>query len=160
MPLRNGRLTVAEKAIAHAIAETGSRPYAGFVAGMTGDGVRHVLQRDGVKAEIVREQTRRLHDTLLPLAVGRLESILRDNTVRPADHNQAVKIVLTYTLGRDQDGSDKQPHEMSAHELDRALADAKLRAAALASVQADRARPVIEGEQLEALEALEVDLFA
>ena len=115
-------------------------------SGMTKAGVNMALQRPAVQAEVVREQTRILFETALPLAVGRLVRILGDDRIRPSDHNQAIKIALAHTLGGSGTANDKQPHEMTPDELAKALAEAKLKAAALESVQADRARPIVELE--------------
>lgn len=115
-------------------------------SGLTKAGVNFALQRPSVQAEIVREQTRILYETALPLAVGRLVSILQDDKIRPSDHNQAIKIALAHTLGGSAAADAKDPHEMTPDELAKALNEAKLRAAALESVKADRARPVVEIE--------------
>ena len=115
-------------------------------SGLTKNGVGMALQRPSVQAEIVREQTRILYETALPLAVGRLVRILQDDRIRPSDHNQAIKIALAHTLGGSASAEAKDPHEMTPDELAKALNEAKLRAAALESVKADRARPVVELE--------------
>jgi len=115
-------------------------------SGLTKAGVNFALQRPSVQAEIVREQTRILYETALPLAVGRLVRILEDDKIRPSDHNQAIKIALAHTLGGSASAEAKDPHEMTPDELGKALNEAKLRAAALESVKADRARPVVELE--------------
>lgn len=118
-------------------------------SGLTKAGVNMALQRPSVQAEIMREQTRILFETALPLAVGRLVRILEDDRIRPSDHNQAIKIALAHTLGGAGAADAKDPHEMTPDELAKALAEAKLKAAALESVKADRARPVLEAEPLE-----------
>lgn len=146
MPRKNGRLTAAEMAVARAMAETGNKRYAMHASGLTKNGVGMALQRPSVQAEIVREQNRILYETALPLAVGRLVRILGDDRIRPSDHNQAIKIALAHTLGGSGAANDKQPHEMSPDELATQLATARARAAALESVQADRARPIVELE--------------
>lgn len=143
---RGGKLTMAEQTIAKAYAETGSRAYAQHAAGVQQPAVSKALQRPSVQAEIVREQTRILYETALPLAVGRLVRILQDDKIRPSDHNQAIKIALAHTLGGSASAEAKDPHEMAPDELAKALSEAKLRAAALESVKADRSRPVVELE--------------
>ena len=101
------------------------------------------LQAPHVQAEIARIQTERLFNEVLPLAV-QVHIDLLTNPATPAGARvQAVKLAYDRTLGGDAATSDKQPHEMTADELARAIDDAKLRAAALESVKADRARPVI-----------------
>lgn len=158
MPRKNGKLTAHETVVAQAMAETGNKRFAMHAAGMTKAGVNMALQRPAVQAEIVKEQTRILYQEILPLAVGRLKRILEDDKIRPADHNQAIKIALSHTLGGAGGSDARDPHEMSADELAKALNEAKLRAAALESVKADRAKPVIDGETIEAKP--ETDLFA
>ena len=152
-------LTRREKVFAAAYAASGSTVEASRRAGYspTSGAATKALARPDVNAEVARVYTERLFNVLLPLAVETHEEILRDPKTPAGARVQAVKLVYDRTLSTDHASADKQPHEMSAHELERALADAKLRAAALASVQADRARPVIEGEPLE---QPAMDLFA
>lgn len=104
------------------------------------------LQTPHVQAEIARIQTERLFNEVLPLAV-QVHIDLLTNPATPAGARvQAVKLAYDRTLGGDATSATKEPHEMTADELARAIDDAKLRAAALESVKADRARPIIEGD--------------
>lgn len=135
-----------EQKVVGAIAATGDKGFARHVSGFTRDGVDKALARPAVQAEIVREQTRILYQDILPLAVSRLQRILGDDKIRPSDHNQAIKIALAHTLGGAGAADAKDPHEMTPDELAKALAEAKIKAAALESVKADRARPVVEIE--------------
>ena len=145
MPLKSGKITPGERAFAAAYAETGSQGYAGKKAGyVSAAGASLALQRPAVQAEIARIQTERLFNEVLPLAV-RVHIDLLQNPATPAGARvQAVKLAYDRTLGTDASASDKQPHEMTADEIAKALAEARLRAATLESVKADRAKPVID----------------
>jgi hypothetical protein len=108
-------------------------------------GVR-ASQAPHVQAEIARIQTERLFNEVLPLAIQVHSDVLTNPATPAGARVQAVKLAYDRTLGGDAASSEKQPHEMSAEELAKAIAEAKLRAAALENVKADRAKPVIEGD--------------
>lgn len=145
MPLKSGRMTQKERVFASAYANSGSiqtaTKAAGYVNPVSGYAT---LERPGVQAEIARIQTARLFNEILPLAIEAHIEVLTSPHTPPGARVQAVKLAYDRTLGADGASSDKQPHEMSSDELARAIADARLRAATLESVKADRAKPVIE----------------
>ena len=138
-------MTGSERVFASTYAATGDTKHAAREAGFTGQASGwKALQRPAVQAEIARIQTERLFNEVLPLAV-KVHIDLLQNPATPAGARvQAVKLAYDRTLGTDASASDKQPHEMTADEIAKALAEAKLRAATLESVKADRAKPVID----------------
>ncbi len=140
-------LTRKEKQFSRAYAAAGSLSEAARKAGYvdhTG-GVK-ALRKPEVQAEIAREQTARLFNEVLPLAIQVHLDLLASPTTPAGAKVQAVKLAYDRTLGTEAADKTKDPHEMSPDELARALAEAKLKAAALESVKADRARPVIEAD--------------
>ena len=104
------------------------------------------IQTPHVQAEIARIQTERLFNEVLPLAIQVHIDVLTNPATPAGARVAAVKLAYDRTLGGDATGASKEPHEMTAEELARAIDDARLRAAALESVKADRAKPVIEGD--------------
>lgn len=106
----------------------------------------HALKRQDVNAEIARIQAERLFNEVLPLAVQVHIDLLTSPSTPAGAKVQAVKLAYDRTLGSDQAGAGKEPHEMTPQELQKALDDARLQAAALESVKADRARPIVDHE--------------
>lgn len=156
MPLKDGKLARTEKKIAEAYAKTGDRAYAGFAAGVSpiSGTIGKALQRPAVQAEIARQQQEILFRDALPAAVNCLISIVNDVKAAAGARVQASKVILDRTLGQDDAFGGKEPHEMTAEELAKALAEAKLRAAALESAKADRARPILDAEALDEADIL------
>ena len=132
-------------------AKTGDKAYTAYVAGVspTSNAVGKALQRPGVQAEIARQQQEILFQKALPAAVNCLISIVNDAKAAAGARVQASKVILDRTLGQDEAFGGKEPHEMTAEELAKALAEAKLRAAALESAKADRARPIIDADAID-----------
>jgi hypothetical protein len=137
-----------ERKFASAYAETESTVYAATKAGYAHPRMQgsEALARTGMQEEIRRIQVERLFQEVLPLAVKVHLAILADDKTPAGARVQAVKLAYDRTLGDASAGESKQPHEMSPDELAKALADAKLRAAALEHVAADRAKPVLDHE--------------
>ena len=104
------------------------------------------VQTPHVQAEIARIQTERLFNEVLPLAIQVHIDVLTNPATPAGARVQAVKLAYDRTRAGDATNATKEPHEMTADELARAIDDARLRAAALESVKADRAKPVIEGD--------------
>ena len=138
-----------ESKFAAAYAATGDASYSGAKAGYALPHARasEALQRPAVQEEIRRIQVQRLFEEALPLAVTTLCKIMGDERQPAGARVQASKIALDRTLGDPNTAESKQAHEMSPDELAKAIADAKLRAAALEHVAADRAKPVIEHDK-------------
>jgi len=147
MPQKQARLTPKQSMFARRLAQGQSLSDASKLAGYSNHvGGVHASQAPHVQAEIARIQTERLFNEVLPLAIQVHIDVLTNPATPAGARVAAVKLAYDRTLGGDATGNDKQPHEMSAEELARAIDDARLRAAALESVKADRAKPVIEGD--------------
>jgi len=142
MPLKNGALTGREKRFVELMARTGEVAYSAEKAGFrsiksTGSIVN---ARPAVRDAIRQEQVARLNNELLPLALDTAERVLRDPKATERGKLTAVALVLKHTLGAAVDATEaKEPHEMSAAELQQ-------RIEALRREAADRAKPVIEAE--------------
>jgi phage terminase small subunit len=156
MPKRNGVLTPQERIMSQTYAKTGDKGYTAYVAGVspTSNAVGKALQRPAIQAEIARQQQEILFNTALPAAVNCLISIVNDARAAAGARVQASKVILDRTLGMDDAGAGKEPHEMTAEELAKAIAEAKLRAAMLESTKADRARPIVEAEAIDEADIL------
>ena len=143
------RLTRREANFANHMAASGDPQVSAAQAGYAHP--RHsgyeIAKRPDVQAEIRRVQMERLFSEVLPLAVNVHLAILNDDKTPAGARVQAVKLAYDRTLGDANAAENKQAHEMSPDELAKAIADAKLRAAALEHVAADRAKPVIEGDK-------------
>jgi hypothetical protein len=128
-------------------AATGDAAFAGAKAGYgSNQAAWAAMQRPAVQEEIRRAQVERLFQEALPLAVKTLCDIMGDERQPAGARVQASKIALDRTLGDPDQAQAKQAHEMSPEELAKAIGEAKLRAAALEHVAADRAKPVIDHE--------------
>ena len=145
MPLKTGRLTHPEKTFAAGYAATNDASYAGDKAGYgSKQAVWSAMQRPAVQHEIKRLQTEKLFAEGLPLAVNVHLAILADDRTPAGARVQAVKLMYDRTLGDADATQGKQAHEMSPDELAKAISEAKLRAAALEHVAADRAKPILD----------------
>lgn len=143
-----------ERALAAAFAQTGHVSQSAAKVGYADHtGAIKALRKPEMHAEVARIQTERLFNEVLPLAIQVHLDLLTSPTTPAGAKVQAVKLAYDRTLGSDQAAADKQPHEMTPQELQKALDDARLKAAALESVKADRARPIVESE------APEPDIF-
>lgn len=107
---------------------------------------RKMLARGVTQEEIAQYQNKRLFDEVLPLALSVHIDLLTNPATPAGARVQAVKLAYDRTLGTDGAKSSKQPHEMTPQELQRALDDARLKAATFESIKADRATPVIDVE--------------
>ena len=147
MPEKTQVLNRREKVFAETFATTGDYAYSGQKAGYAGkSGGAMALQRPMIQDEIRRIQTEKLFSDVLPLAVTQHIALLTDPKTPAGAKVQAIKLAYDRTLGSQEGGQGKAPHEMSAEEIQAALADSKLKLAALESVKADRARPVIDAQ--------------
>ena len=134
MPLKNGALTSGEKAVAEALAATGSLAYARAKSRLSPNHVARVAARPAVQAEIARIQTERLFSEALPAAVDCLVSIRRSDKAPAGARVQAAKVVLDRTLGSDEAAKAKDPAEMTPEELAGAIAELEAVAAGKAKV--------------------------
>lgn len=143
MPVKSGRYTAQERVFIEHAAATGDRTYAATKAGYVQPAVKGCVvgNRPAVQAEIARIQQQRLFEECLPLAINRLVSILHSDKAPAGAQVQAARLVLDRTLGTDEAGRVKAPHEMTGDELAKAIEELKRRAA-------DKAKPVIDAEPL------------
>lgn len=147
MPLKTGRLTPKERRVAVAMAQTGDQRVAARAAGLfDASGVSKALQRPAVQEEIRRVQVELLFSQVLPLAVSQHLALLEDPKTPAGAKVQAIKLAYDRTLGTQEGASSKAPHEMTPNEITSALAESRLRLAALESAKADQARPILEAE--------------
>ena len=145
MPLKSGKLTQPERVFSERYAMTGDANYSGSKAGYGSATASYLaLQRPAVQHEIKRLQTEKLFAEGLPLAVNVHLAILADDRTPAGARVQAIKLMYDRTLGDADATQGKQAHEMSPDELAKAISEAKLRAAALDHVAADRAKTVID----------------
>jgi len=142
MPLKGGRLTKAEVAFSKAYAATGHKTFAAMAAGyaVPAAAADQVLARPAIQESIKRQQQARLNNELLPLALDTIEGILKNPKATDSNKNTAAGLVLKYTVGSGADGGqEKEPHEMTADELQQQLTR-------LRNEAAERAKPVIDAE--------------
>ena len=137
MPLKSGRLTAGERGVAREMALHGSPEAAAMKTGLTASGVRAIMRRPEVHAEIARQQQEMLFRDILPLAVAAHKRLLTDPRTPAGAVAQAVKLAYDRTLGSDEGARSKEPHEMTPEELAEAIAT-------LSRIASERAKLVIE----------------
>lgn len=142
MPIKGGKLTAQERKFSQVYADTGSVGYAAEKAGYAFPHVSgsKALARPAVQESIKRQQLARLNNELLPLALDTIEGILRNPKATDSNKNTAAGLVMKYSVGSAGEGAqEKEPHEMTADELQQQIDRLRREAA-------DRARPVIDVE--------------
>ena len=141
MPTKSGRVTRQETAFASVYAATGDAKYSAHAAGYSQPGrdAGRNMQKPGVLAEIARQQTQRLFEEALPAAVGCLVEIITNSKAPAGARVQASKVVMDRTLGEAGAAQSKEPHEMTAEELAKAIDE-------LERVASARAKPVEQGQ--------------
>lgn len=143
MPDKAGRMTHQEKTFIDRYSRTGDADYAAQAAeyAQPGRDAGRALSRPAVQDAIRREQIARLNNELLPLAIATLIDVMTSPKATERGKLTATALVLKHTVGAAVDPTEgKEPHEMSAHELQQ-------RIEALRREAADRAKPVtIEAE--------------
>lgn len=147
MPLKNGRLTPAEKTVAEVFARTGDKDYARHVAKLSpiSNGAVQALARPEVQAEIRRQQVARLFQEALPAAVQCMVSIITDSKAPAGARVQASKVVFDRTLGAAEGAESKEPHEMTSEEIAKAIS--QLEAVAMARAKPVNASTIVENAQ-------------
>lgn len=112
-------MTAKELRYIEAAAQVGEGETAARIAGYAAPSVAaaQLAQRPAVVSEVKRMQTERLNNDLLPLAVDRIEKILKSDKANPRDHIAAAKLVFDNTIKAGDGANEKEPHEMTADEL-------------------------------------------
>lgn len=139
-------------------AATGDREYSAVKAGYSSPAPRasQNLAKPEVQAEIIKTQMAKLVDTALPAAVNCLVSIITNAQAPAGARVQASKVVLDRVLGLEGGGQGKEPHEMNAEELAKAIDELERLAADRAKVV--NAMPVKDPEEAEIIEP-DADIF-
>lgn len=134
MPRKGGRQTAQEQRFIGAYVARGDATAAAKEAGYAHPraSASHALARPAIQAEIVKLQTERLFNDVLPLAVDVLVDLLKSPATPAGARVQAVKLALDRTLGSQDTASGKEPHEMTAAELADEIEKLKDRKAQLA----------------------------
>jgi hypothetical protein len=135
MPYKSGRLTPLERGVIKEMAVTGSVAATAAKIGASEHSVYQAAQRPAVQAEIARQTQKLLFEDILPLAVSAHRRILTDPRAPAGAVVQAVKLAYDRTLGSDEAGKGKEPHEMTPDELAQSIAT-------LERIAAARAKPV------------------
>lgn len=143
MPKKGGTITPQERAVIDAATSSRTQTEIAERAGYANpSGVTKALARPVVQAEIVARQIERLTKEVLPLAVQVHIDMLTDARTPAGARAQLIKLAYDKTFGEgayDRSLAGKEPHEMSAEEISKALQ-------ALQHEASERARPIIEGE--------------
>jgi phage terminase small subunit len=133
-----GTLTPQEQAFVDAMAATGDPGYSLKKAGYKGErNASQVLKREAVQRAIIETQQARLVNDALPAAVSCIIEIIRNPKAPAAARVQAAKLTFDRVLPAHNDGTAKEPHEMTPEELAAAIDK-------LESIAAGKARPVAE----------------
>lgn len=141
MPTKSGRLTSQERRFARDMAITGDGARAAAAAGYaqpSRDAGRN-MAKPLVAAEVARIAEETLFTDILPLALAAHKQLLTDPATPAGARVQAVKLAYDRTLGLSVDLAGKEPHEMTAEEIARAIGQ-------LEAVAAARAKPVDQAE--------------
>jgi len=144
MPLKNGRLTKQERAVARGMAEWGSTTTVAQRLRIPAGSVHAAMARPAVQAEYASQVRALLFSDILPLAVAAHKRVLSDPRTPAGALNGAIKLAYDRTLGLDDVAGSKEPHEMTPEELATAIA-------ALERAASDKARPIeaIEAKVIE-----------
>jgi|SRR5690625_4169603 len=119
----NQRLTAQQRRFAEAYVESGNRDLALRAAGYTPyrQTAQGLLAKPQVIAEVRRQEELRLNLECLPAAINLLQRALTDDTFPANSRVAAAKIVMDRTIGKEDAAAGKEPHEMTAEELQRAI---------------------------------------
>ena len=145
MPLKDGSLTAQEAQFAGYMAATGDARYAAAKAGYSKPEIVGYAKANNpaLSATIRKAELARLNNDLLPKSLDLLERVILDDKEATRNRITAAQTVLKYSLGARDGGEEKEAHEMTPAEL-------QARIDTLRRTLADKARPVIEGEAVEA----------
>ena len=138
---RGGGLNRQQQTFSSVYAATGDAVYSATAAGYSqpSSAAAKALEKPLIVAEIARAQTQRLFEEALPAAVGCLVEIITNSKAPAGARVQASKVVMDRTLGEAGAAQSKEPHEMTAEELAKAIDE-------LERVASARAKPVEQGQ--------------
>lgn len=139
MPLRNGRLTKQENKFVNEMVRTGDPAYSAHKAKYShpdSNGFK-VAAKPGVDAEIRQRSAARLQNEAVPIAIDVLIEIMLDKKQPGNTRVNAADKTMKYANVAGEAGEGKEPHEMTADELAKAIDR-------LNQIKADRARPIVE----------------
>lgn len=80
-----------------------------------------MMRKAHIIAEVRRQEEMRLNLECLPAAINLLRRALTDDTFPANSRVAAAKIVMDRTIGKEDAAAGKEPHEMTAEELQRAI---------------------------------------
>lgn len=80
-----------------------------------------MMRKAHIMAEVRRQEELRLNLECLPAAISLLQRALTDDTFPANSRVAAAKIVMDRTIGKEDAAAGKEPHEMTAEELQRAI---------------------------------------
>lgn len=117
------KFTGRQQVFVDALAATGDKTYALRKAGYSGhvQAADRLLRDPAVAAAIRHRENERLHTECLPAAVDLLRKAVTDDSFPANSRVTAAKIILDRTLGAQDAAAAKEPHEMTAEELQRAI---------------------------------------
>ncbi|WP_158266651.1 terminase small subunit [Alsobacter soli] len=124
MPDPKGRLTAQERTFAKHYAATGDGAYSARMAGYGSPAQRASanLQKPGVLAEVRLQARKRLESEGAEVGVQTLIEIATDRQQPGGTRvRAAAELVKQSGIGRADDGRPKEPHEMTASELQQAI---------------------------------------
>ncbi|AUQ95960.1 hypothetical protein PhaeoP66_03218 [Phaeobacter inhibens] len=143
MPRKSGKRTGRERVFVEHMAASGDAVYSATQAGYAHppSAAVQLSQRPAIAAAIKRKELDRVTNDLLPLATDRVEKILKDPKENSRVVLAAAKLVWDRSFGgQDGDGS-KEPHEMTADELQNRIAQLRDIQTALANGAKDITPP-------------------
>jgi hypothetical protein len=139
MPRKSGKATARERVFVDTMAASGDPVYSAHKAQYSHppSAAVQLMKRPAVVAAVKQRELARVTDELLPLATDRVEQILRDPKENSRVVLQAAKMVWDRTLGDPDSDKGKEPHEMSADELQERISRLRDQQAAIAEQARD-----------------------
>lgn len=124
MPRKSGKATARERRFVETMAASGDPVYSAHKAGYASPASAAVQlpQRPAIAAAIRAKELARVTNDLLPLATDRVEQILNDPKENSRVVLAAAKMVWDRSFGDQGAGDGKEPHEMTADELQERIA--------------------------------------
>lgn len=141
MPLKNGHYTKQENRFIDEMVRTGDKTYSATKAGYAhprSNGAT-IAAKDTIDAAIRQRSAARLQNEAVPIAIDVLIEIMLDRKQPGNTRVNAADKTMKYANVAGEAGEGKEPHEMTADELARAIER-------LNQIKADRARPIVELE--------------